>query len=216
MCLVDPCPRHRGNCVLSPASMAGPNHESPNPPESPGEVEAVSSPAGSTGPTPANTAGSTREGGSLKTIGRHLIAEFYQCDADVLDDVARIREAMLDAARAVGATVLGEAFHKFDPHGVSGTVVIAESHLSIHTWPENGYVAVDIYTCGGLDPRRGFDLLHQRLGAVGARVQEILRGLPEELDADATLLPRDVQILSRTTPLASFVPHGIQAPEVAA
>ena len=95
----------------------------------------------------------------MKTIGRHLIAEYYECCRETLDQVSTVRQAMLDAAHAIGATVLGENFHQFDPHGVSGTVVIAESHLSVHTWPENGYVAVDIYTCGGLDPRIGFELL---------------------------------------------------------
>lgn len=145
----------------------------------------------------------------MKTIGRHLIAEYYQCDADVLDDVELVRGAMLDAAHAVGATVLGQVFHSFDPHGVSGTVVIAESHLSVHTWPENGYVAVDIYTCGGLDPRKGFDLLQRRLGARSARVQEILRGLPEELDASHVLTPDNVHIMSRTTPLEGFSPRGV-------
>lgn len=142
----------------------------------------------------------------MKTIGRHLIAEYYECDAGILDDIERVRTAMLDAAEAVGATVIGETFHAFDPHGVSGTVVIAESHLSIHTWPENGYVAVDIYTCGGLDPRRGFELLAERLQASSARVQEILRGLPEEFDTATPLHAEDVQVIHRTSPLQSYVP----------
>ena len=142
----------------------------------------------------------------MKTIGRHLIAEYYDCDSVVLDDVAQVRRAMLDAAHAVGATVLGETFHQFEPHGVSGTVVIAESHLSIHTWPENGYVAVDIYTCGGLDPRRGFELLAERLRATGSRVQEILRGLPEDVDATRPFTADDVQVISSSAPLQVWVP----------
>lgn len=142
----------------------------------------------------------------MKTIGRHLIAEYYDCDSGVLDDVERVRTAMLDAAHAVGATVIGETFHAFEPHGVSGTVVIAESHLSIHTWPENGYVAVDIYTCGGLDPRRGFTLLAERLQAASSRVQEILRGLPEEFDSTAVFAAEDVQVIHRTSPLTEYVP----------
>ena len=146
----------------------------------------------------------------MKTIGRHLIAEYYQCDAHVLNDVDGVREAMLDAARAVGATILGDVFHAFTPHGVSGTVVIAESHLSIHTWPENGYVAVDIYTCGGLDPRKGFELLADRLQAQSSRVQEVLRGLPEEVDSSGVLVPDNVQIISRTTPLEGFVPSAAE------
>lgn len=146
----------------------------------------------------------------MKTIGRHLIAEYYECDAQVLNDTELVRRAMLDAAHAVGATVLGDVFHHFDPQGVSGTVVIAESHLSIHTWPENGYVAVDIYTCGGLDPRKGFELLAERLHARGSRVQEVLRGLPEEVDAGGVFVAEDVQILSRTTPLKDYVPRPVE------
>lgn len=145
----------------------------------------------------------------MKTIGRHLIAEYYECHRDTLNDVSAVKQAMLDAARAIGATVLGDSFHQFEPHGVSGTVVIAESHLSVHTWPENGYVAVDIYTCGGLDPRIGFELLADRLGAQGCRVQEIVRGLPEELDDSATLQVGDVQIISQTAPLKDWIPASV-------
>lgn len=133
----------------------------------------------------------------MKTIGRHLIAEYYGCDVDVLDDSAFIREHMVEAAIRCGATVMSETFHHFEPHGVSGTVVISESHLSIHTWPESGYVAVDIYTCGGLDPRPGFRYLAERLGARQSRVQEILRGLPEDMADHGMLLPEDVQIITR-------------------
>lgn len=150
----------------------------------------------------------------MKTIGRHLIAEYYDCRREILDDASSVRQAMLDAARAIGATVLGENFHQFDPQGVSGTVVIAESHLSIHTWPENGYVAVDIYTCGGLDPRIGFELLADRLGASSCRVQEIVRGLPDELDMTATLRVDDVQIMSQTAPLKEWVPAAAGATQV--
>ncbi len=146
----------------------------------------------------------------MKTIGRHLIAEYYDCRRETLDEVDTVRQAMVDAAQSIGATVIGEIFHQFQPQGVSGTVVIAESHLSIHTWPENGYVAVDIYTCGGLDPRIGFELLRERLGASSCRVQEIVRGLPEEVDADATLTASDVLIISRTAPLQSWVPADLE------
>lgn len=135
--------------------------------------------------------------GTLKTIGRHLIAEFYCCDLELLDDVARIEQHMLQAARLIGATVMGSTFHRFDPQGVSGTVVISESHLSIHTWPENGYVAADIYTCGGLDPQAGFAYLAQSLESDSWRVQEILRGIPEDLEDHDLLLPDDVQVVTR-------------------
>ena len=137
----------------------------------------------------------------MNTIGRHLIAEFYGCKESLLDDREVIRELMLEAAEVIGATVVGEVFHRFAPQGVSGSVVIAESHLSVHTWPESGYVAVDIYTCGGLDPRSGFHRLASRLGARSGRVQEIVRGLPEELDEHGTWLPEDVQVITRTEAL---------------
>jgi len=142
----------------------------------------------------------------LKTIGRHLIAEFYGCNRKTLDDVAAIRRHLRAAARAIGATIVGDTFHKFSPQGVSGSVVIAESHLSIHTWPETGYVAVDIYTCGGLGPRVGFEYLGHALEASSYRVQEIVRGLPEDVEGDRTLLPDDVQIMASAvtvTPLAA-------------
>ncbi|MEW6741437.1 MAG: adenosylmethionine decarboxylase [Planctomycetota bacterium] len=134
----------------------------------------------------------------MKTIGRHLIVELYGCDVDRLDSVNTMRQHLLEAARIIGATVMGEVFHRFAPHGVSGTVVISESHLSVHTWPENGYVAIDIYTCGGLDPRPGFRYLARALKAKNCRLQEILRGLPEDLDEQVTLMPEDVQVITRT------------------
>ena len=133
----------------------------------------------------------------MKTIGRHLIVELYGCDTALLDDVALIRRHMIAAAERCRATVMSDTFHHFDPHGVSGTVVISESHLSIHTWPESGYVAVDIYTCGGLDPRPGFRYLAEQLGATQSRVQEILRGLPEDMKDHGMILPDDVQIITR-------------------
>ena len=140
----------------------------------------------------------------MKTIGRHLIAEFYGCDPVVLNDVDALRKGLSAAAERVGATVMGETFHCYSPQGVSGTVVIAESHLSIHTWPESRYVAVDIYTCGGLDPNPAVDFLAGELRAGSARVQEILRGLPEEIDEGHPWLPEDVAVITRMGKPRSF------------
>ncbi len=147
----------------------------------------------------------------MKTIGRHLIAEYYGANAQRLNDEQFVRQSMLEAARRVGATVLGESFHSFVPQGVSGSVVIAESHLSIHTWPEYGYAAVDIFTCGNLNPRKGFRYLEEAVEAGSCRVQEILRGLPEELEANTTLVPEDIQIISHIAPLQSYR-RGSQVP----
>jgi S-adenosylmethionine decarboxylase len=132
----------------------------------------------------------------MKTMGRHLLAEFYDCDAEVIDDLDAVRDKLCAAADAVGATIVAKTFHRYAPQGVSGVVLIAESHMSVHTWPECGYVAVDIYTCGGLDPRPGFRALEKSLGAASAHMHEIVRGLPEEVDAGRPLLPDDVQIFT--------------------
>ena len=134
----------------------------------------------------------------METIGRHLIAEYYNCDSDAINNVEYVKSHMCEVAEKIGATVLSEKFHQFEPQGVSGTVVIAESHLSIHTWPEKGYVAVDIFTCGGLDPSVGFEYLGQMLKAQSGRVQEILRGLPEDLEGQ-TIGPDDIQIITKMT-----------------
>ncbi len=139
----------------------------------------------------------------MTTLGRHLIAEFYDCDCSVTDDVAAISEHLRAAAGAIGATVVGEVFHRYAPQGVSGTLLIAESHMSVHTWPEAGYVAVDIFTCGGLDPRPGFRYLVAALGASSSRVHEILRGVEADVERGRKLVPEDVEILARTVSLTS-------------
>lgn len=137
----------------------------------------------------------------VHTVGRHLIAEYYGCDAGILNDVDAIRTQMLAAADAVTVTVIGEVFHRYAPQGVSGTVLIAESHLSVHTWPESGYAAVDIFTCGDLDPRPGFELLARELHAESVRVQEIIRGIDSDVSDRRQLLPENVRILSDISPL---------------
>ena len=84
----------------------------------------------------------------MKALGKHLLLELNDCDPKLLNDISFIREIMLAAANESGATVLGESFHQFSPQGVSGVILIAESHLSVHTWPEHGYAGADIFTCG--------------------------------------------------------------------
>jgi S-adenosylmethionine decarboxylase len=142
----------------------------------------------------------------LKTIGRHLIAEFYGCGPQTLNEVETVRGRMRAAAELIGARIVGDTFHKFSPQGVSGSVVIAESHLSVHTWPENGYVAVDIYTCGGLDPHPGVRFLAEAFGATRCRLQEIVRGLPADVEESRQLLPEDVQIITRTVDVTELAP----------
>ncbi len=81
-------------------------------------------------------------------LGRQLTIEYYECGARVLLDKDRVEKALLRAAKKSGATIISSLFHKFDPQGISGVVVIAESHFTVHAWPEHDYAAVDIFTCG--------------------------------------------------------------------
>ena len=117
-----------------------------------------------------------------RALGRQLLVEYYGCDADILNKVDHVREVMLNAARISGATIVGQVFHRFNPHGVSGVVVIAESHMSIHTWPEYSYAAVDLFTCGeDVDPYIGFDFLRSELNADRYNIKQVSRGLREEI-----------------------------------
>lgn len=102
----------------------------------------------------------------MKALGRHILVEFLNCKADVLNDVSVIENAMVEAARIAGATVINSTFHHFSPYGVSGVVVIQESHLAIHTWPEYRYAAVDLFTCGDtVDPWVSFEFLKKAFDA---------------------------------------------------
>lgn len=95
----------------------------------------------------------------------------------MLTDLDRVRAAMVRAAEVSNAEVREVAFHRFEPHGVSGVVVIAESHLSIHTWPELGYAAIDIYTCGSeADPWIGMQYLIKQFGCSTVTTSVIHRG----------------------------------------
>ncbi len=88
---------------------------------------------------------------------------------------------MAQAAEVAGATVLKTAFQNYNPYGISGVVVIAESHLTIHTWPEHGYAAVDVFTCGEtVDPWKAAGFLKQELEAAQSQVKDFKRGIPPE------------------------------------
>ena len=113
----------------------------------------------------------------MDSLGTHLLLDLKGCNAELLDDVDYIREVVLTAAREAGATVVGETFHKFRPIGVTGIVAIAESHISIHTWPEHSYAAADIFTCGqSLTPLRAADLIVEMLECANASITGVRRG----------------------------------------
>ncbi len=88
------------------------------------------------------------QGDKCFALGRQMTIEYYECGATAFLDEARVEKALLKAAKDSGATIISSSFHKFEPQGVSGVVVIAESHFTIHAWPEHDYAAVDIFTCG--------------------------------------------------------------------
>lgn len=113
----------------------------------------------------------------MKTLARHLLVEMYFCDVSRLDDVEYLERELVAVARECGATVIDSRFHKFSPQGVSGVVIIAESHFSIHSWPEYGYAALDFFTCGDrVEPRHAVQRVAQRLGAGQVMVLECSRG----------------------------------------
>jgi S-adenosylmethionine decarboxylase len=117
----------------------------------------------------------------LKALGTHIIVELSDCNPKTLADVDLVANILVAAAKEANAEVLQSAFHRFMPQGVSGVVVIAESHLSIHTWPEYGYAAMDIYTCGdNTDPWRACRYAAEKFGAKQMLTTEVRRGLPDE------------------------------------
>jgi len=114
----------------------------------------------------------------MEALGRQILVEFYECNDSVLNDVAHIESILLDATRASGASIISHKFHKFSPHGVSGMVVIAESHVAIHTWPEYAYAAVDIFTCGDtIDPWIIQEHLKEHFESRNTSAMEMKRGM---------------------------------------
>ena len=109
-------------------------------------------------------------------LGKQIILELYHCNPLKLSDPRLIEKEMRRAARAMNAVIVTSAFHHFSPLGVSGVVVIQESHLTIHTWPEYGYAAVDIFTCGDIDMSAGTDYLAAALEAEKREEKTLIRG----------------------------------------
>ena len=111
-------------------------------------------------------------------LGRHILAEFFDCNPNVLNNLELIEKKMTQAATECGAHVVQTCFHMFSPHGVSGVVIISESHLAIHTWPELGYAAVDLFTCGeNCDPKIAYDFLKAAFSSKSGSYSELRRGM---------------------------------------
>lgn len=112
----------------------------------------------------------------MEPLGRQVTADAYGCHTGALNDAERLRELLRLAAAAAGARVLAVQVHAFQPQGLTGLAMLSTSHLAVHTWPEHGYAAVDVFTCGGSDPWAAVEVLLVGLGARRARLQEWPRG----------------------------------------
>lgn len=118
----------------------------------------------------------------MPALGSQILADLYGCDRALLDDVTAIRSILVEAALRCGATVVDRCFHRFSPQGISGVVLIAESYLGVHTWPEHGYAAVDLFTCGSrLRPDDCFQYIREALHCKDYSAQVVERGLPPRL-----------------------------------
>jgi S-adenosylmethionine decarboxylase len=114
----------------------------------------------------------------LHALGTHLLVELRDCNPEILKDLTRVKNALVSAAKEAKATIVDISFHEFNPFGISGMVVIAESHLSIHTWPEYSYAAVDIFTCGDIiKPEVAASFLIEQFECKSPSVVELKRGI---------------------------------------
>lgn len=114
----------------------------------------------------------------MHALGTHLLVELRDCNPEILKDLNRVKEALVSAAKEARATIIDVSFHEFNPFGISGMVVIAESHLSIHTWPEYAYAAVDIFTCGdAIKPEIAAYYLISQFESRNPSIVEMKRGI---------------------------------------
>ncbi len=114
----------------------------------------------------------------MYALGTHLLVELRECSAKILSNLKEIQDVLISAAKVADATIVEVSFHEFSPFGISGMVVIAESHLSIHTWPEYKYAAVDIFTCGNvLKPEKAVAYLIEKFQSKNPSVVELKRGI---------------------------------------
>ncbi|ELR98952.1 adenosylmethionine decarboxylase [Gloeocapsa sp. PCC 73106] len=114
----------------------------------------------------------------MNKVGTHIVVDAWQSPAELLNDPERIRHALMEAIAAGEATLIDICVHQFSPHGVTATVTLAESHIAIHTWPEYGYFAADLFFCGRGKPEQAMKILLVALQAKECKSQQIERGFP--------------------------------------
>ena len=134
----------------------------------------------------------------MNALGTHLLVELRDCNPDILKSLEKVRNALVSAAKEAKATIVDISFHEFNPFGISGVVVIAESHLTIHTWPEYNYAAVDIFTCGDLiKPEEAASYLIQQFECKNPSIVEMKRGIlspnNEKLPHKVHTVPSDAE-----------------------
>jgi len=122
----------------------------------------------------------------MNKVGTHLVVDAWEAPADLLNNPERIRQALLDAITAGKATLIDMCVHQFSPHGVTATVTLAESHIAIHTWPEHGYFAADLFFCGAGQPKEAMKVLQVALEAKKASMREIDRGFEQPVHEQLT------------------------------
>ena len=116
----------------------------------------------------------------MEELGLHILMEFHECSFKVLDDLELLEREVNQAAKISKATIIKSVFHQFSPQGVTGVVVVAESHLAIHTWPEHGYAAVDFFTCNlTMDYHKAYDHLVEILSSKRHTYRSVKRGFVE-------------------------------------
>lgn len=121
----------------------------------------------------------TNKGGKLKkALGNHVLLEFHGCPPDIIKDSQKVEEIFLKAATASKAHIVDSLFHRFNPHGVSGVVIISESHFAVHTWPEYNYVAIDLFSCSeNIDFEKAVEYLRTYLKPKSVSMIEFKRGV---------------------------------------
>lgn len=130
----------------------------------------------------------------MYALGTHLLIELRECNPEILKSLGKVRSAMVSAAKEAKATIIDISFREFNPFGISGLVVIAESHLTVHTWPEYGYAAVDIFTCGDvIKPEIAASYIIKQLECKNPSIVEMKRGI---LSHKNEKLPHKVSVAS--------------------
>ncbi len=112
----------------------------------------------------------------MEQIGTHLVVDAWQAPADLLNDPDVVRAALIEAITVGKTTLIDLCVHQFSPHGVTATATLAESHIAIHTWPEHGYFAADLFFCGAGEPKIAANILQTNLKARQVKIQELKRG----------------------------------------